>query len=69
MIAHGDINIISHFDIRGYVPFSKFCRLNFYRQNSIKFVFSRSELVENDAPLAYVRPFYILRPFCTRGSE
>ena len=26
-IAQGDINIFSHINIRGYVPFSKFCRL------------------------------------------
>ena len=27
-IAQGDINIFSHFNIRGYVPFSRFCHLN-----------------------------------------
>ena len=26
-IAQGEINVFSHFNIRGYVPFSRFCHL------------------------------------------
>ena len=61
-IAQGDINIFSHFNIRNYLPFSRFFSTkpevtSSIKKNIVRFVFSMSELFDNDKSLSFIGQF------------